>query len=102
MGTVKKVSLGLVAAFALLGAGCEERRRAPQVESDARQGINAAGREVGEAARDVTEGGAKFVDGVKDGFGGSGPVGNEQVGDGKIGDRPGVVNDGEGPLEERR
>jgi hypothetical protein len=75
-----------------LATGCSERDKA-SVREDARQ----AGQEIGEAAKDVEQAGKEAAEGIREGYGGSGT--DKQIGDGKIGEKEGVINDGEGPLE---
>jgi hypothetical protein len=76
-----------------LATGCSERTK-----SDVREEVREAGKDVGKAAKDVENAGKDAADGVRDGFGGSGT--DKQIGDGKIGDHEGVINDGEGPFEQ--
>jgi hypothetical protein len=76
-----------------LATGCTERD-----ESEVREGMREAGQDIGEAAKDVENAGKDAAEGFREGFGGSGT--DKQVGDGKIGDEEGVINDGEGPFEQ--
>ncbi|WP_224366026.1 hypothetical protein [Hyalangium versicolor] len=76
-----------------LAMGCSERGKA-EVRESARQ----VGQEVGKATEDVKEAGKEAADGFREGWGGSGT--DKNIGDGKIGDKPGVINDGEGPFEQ--
>jgi hypothetical protein len=71
-----------------LAAGCNERGKA-EVREDARK----AGQDVGEAAKDVKNAGKEAADGFREGWGGSGT-------DKNIGNKEGVINDGEGPFEQ--
>jgi type IV secretory pathway TrbL component len=93
---------GLCGALGVAG-GCTERQEGA-AKRDARQ----VGQEVGEAAKEVeagareaarkAEGAAREAgEGFREGVGGSGA---EKRDGAPIGDRPGVINDGEGPLEE--
>lgn len=76
-----------------LATGCTER-----TESDVREGAREAGQDVGEAAQDVEAVGEEAAEGFREGVGGAGT--DKQVGDGKIGEEEGVINDGEGPFEQ--
>ena len=76
-----------------LATGCTERDK-----SDVNEELREAGQGVGEAAEDVEAAGRDTVDGVREGYGGSGT--DKQIGDGKIGEEEGVINDGEGPFEQ--
>jgi hypothetical protein len=91
----KTTTLG-AAALALALVGCEERR-GEVTETEAKEEAREAGRAVGNAARQVGETVKEAAEGVKEGIGGSG---DEDKPD--IGKREGVINDGEGPIEERR
>ena len=109
-GLVVLGMLGTVGA----AAGCNERQ-----QQTANENAHQVGQEVGEAARDVQHGARKAAesvressreaaDGFREGVGGSGDTASEdqtadeRSGDGPdIGRNPGVLNDGEGPLEER-
>jgi hypothetical protein len=93
---------GLCGALGL-AAGCTERQ-----EESVKQNARQVGQEVGAAAKDVeagtreaakkAEGAARDAsEGFREGVGGSG---NEKRDGVPIGDRPGVINDGEGPVEE--
>jgi hypothetical protein len=77
-------AMGLIAATGLV-AGCTEQ----EARSNARQ----VGEEVGEAARGVRDATRGTVEGFQEGVGGSGT-------DTDIGDREGVIDDGEGPFEQ--
>ncbi|WP_208722916.1 hypothetical protein [Corallococcus llansteffanensis] len=105
------VVLGVIGTVGFT-AGCNERQQ-QSVNDNARQ----VGQEVGEAARDVKQGASKAAEslsessreaaqGFREGVGGSGDTASEEQkadersGDGPdIGRNPGVLNDGEGPLE---
>ncbi|WP_224241888.1 hypothetical protein [Hyalangium gracile] len=76
-----------------LAVGCTERGQA-EVRESARE----VGQEVGEATEEVKKAGKEAAEGFKEGWGGSGT--DKQIGDGKIGDKPGVIDDGEGPFEQ--
>jgi hypothetical protein len=76
-----------------LATGCTERDKA-----DVREELREAGQGIGEAAKDVENAGRDTADGVREGYGGSGT--DKQIGDGKIGEQEGVINDGEGPFEQ--
>ncbi len=76
-----------------LATGCSDRTK-----SDVNESLREAGQDIGEAAKDVENAGKDAADGFRDGFGGSGT--DKQVGDGKIGNEEGVINDGEGPFEQ--
>jgi hypothetical protein len=76
-----------------LATGCSERSK-----SDAREGMREAGQEVGEAAKNVENAGKEAAQGFREGYGGSGT--DKKIGDGKIGEHEGVINDGEGPFEQ--
>ncbi|CAM4523387.1 hypothetical protein [Corallococcus exiguus] len=107
------VVLGVIGTVGFT-TGCNERQQ-QAVNENARQ----AGQEVGEAARDVQHGASRAAesiressreaaDGFREGVGGSGnstseeQKADERSGDGPdIGRNPGVINDREGPLEER-
>lgn len=88
---------GLVLAGLLgltgLATGCSERSK-----SGAREGMREAGQEVGEAAKNVENAGKEAAQGFREGYGGSGT--DKKIGDGKIGEHEGVINDGEGPFEQ--
>lgn len=77
-----------------LAMGCSERTKA-----DVREEVREAGEGIGEAAKDVENAGKEAADGFRNGYGGSGT--DKQIGDGKVGEREGVINDGEGPFEQR-
>jgi len=104
-----------IALMGLLGslgvaAGCNERQEGA-VREDARE----VGQEVGKAAEEVKEAGREAAqemketgreaaEGFREGFGGSGPRNDAASRDRDgvdIGRNPGVINDGEGPLEEQ-
>ncbi|MBN8227436.1 hypothetical protein JYK02_07940 [Corallococcus macrosporus] len=107
------VVLGVIGTVSFT-TGCNERQQ-QSVNENARQ----VGQEVGEAAKDVQHGAGKAAeslressreaaDGFREGVGGSGDTASEEQkadersGDGPdIGRNPGVIHDGEGPLEER-
>ncbi len=76
-----------------LATGCTERDKA-----EVRGSVREAGEDIGEAARDVERAGEDAADGAREGYGGSGT--DKRIGDGKIGDHEGVINDGEGPFEQ--
>lgn len=76
-----------------LATGCTERDK-----SEVRREAHKAGENVGKAAKDVEKVGKEAANGVREGYGGSGT--DKQIGDGKIGDHEGVINDGEGPFEQ--
>jgi hypothetical protein len=76
-----------------LAVGCTDSTQR-EVSDELRE----AGREVGNAAEDVKNAGKEAADGFRDGYGGSGT--DKKIGDGKIGDKEGVINDGEGPFEQ--
>ncbi len=77
-----------------LVAGCTERQ-----QQEVQQEVREAGKEVGEAARDARDATREATEGFREGFGGSG---HEPHGDADIGRKEGVINDGEGPFEQRR
>lgn len=74
-------------------AGCNERQQ-QEVREDARD----VGKEVGEAARKVEGTAREATEGFREGLGGSG---TQQGEDADIGRKEGVINDGEGPFEQR-
>ncbi len=77
--------------------GQEVGAAAKDVEAGAREAARKAEGVTREAAKDVEAGAREASEGFQEGVGGSG----EERRDGApIGDRPGVINDGEGPLEE--
>jgi len=76
-----------------LATGCSDTTK-----SDVREGMRQAGEEVGEAAKDVENATKEAADGIREGYGGSGT--DKRIGDGKIGEHEGVINDGEGPFEQ--
>jgi hypothetical protein len=76
-----------------LAVGCTERSK-----TEVREGAREAGEEIGEAAKEVENAGKEASDGFREGFGGSGT--DKRIGDDKIGDKEGVINDGEGPFEQ--
>jgi hypothetical protein len=76
-----------------LATGCSDRGK-----SDVREGMREAGQEVGEAAKNVENTGKEAAEGFREGYGGSGT--DKKIGDGKIGEHKGVINDGEGPFEQ--
>jgi hypothetical protein len=88
-GWKKLVLAGLLGVLGMT-VGCENRREGT-VRDEARQ----AGQAVDEAAQEARETTNEAVEGFQEGMGGSG-----QRDDAVIGDEPGVINDGEGPLEE--
>lgn len=104
--------LALVGLLGSLGvaAGCNERQ-----EGTVRENAREVGREVGEAteevqeagreaAKDMKETGREASEGLREGYGGSGPendAANRKRDGVDIGRNPGVINDGEGPLEEQ-
>jgi hypothetical protein len=76
-----------------LATGCSERTK-----SDVREEVHEAGEGIGEAAKDVENAGKEAADGFRQGYGGSGT--DKRIGDDKIGEHEGVINDGEGPFEQ--
>ncbi|MCY1080056.1 hypothetical protein [Archangium lansingense] len=87
---------GLLGALGLI-VGCEERRPG-EVREEARkagQAVDEAAQETRKAAEEARETTQEAIEGFEEGLGGSG-----QSGDAGIGDQPGVIDDGEGPLEE--
>jgi hypothetical protein len=113
MTTFKRLAMTGLLGAAALTAGCSDRDQA-KAESDAK-GVGR--RDIGKAARDVGETVKDVGEGFKEGVGGSGKEGvdigkNPGVlddGEGPLenpetrpGRNPGVINDGEGPIEERR
>lgn len=88
-------SLALAGLLGALGltVGCEDRREGT-VRDEARQ----AGQVVDEAAQETRETTNEAVEGFQEGLGGSGQ--EQEQDEAVIGDEPGVINDGEGPLEE--
>jgi hypothetical protein len=90
-GWKARVAMGLLGIAGLM-AGCTERQDR-EVREDARE----VGRQVGDTARDVGDATREAVEGFKEGVGGSG---TEQGDDAHIGDKKGVIDDGEGPFEQ--
>ena len=95
-----RVRKGL-ALVALLGvaAGCNERQ-----EGTVRENARQVGKELGKATEEVKETGREAAEGLREGYGGSGQENGKgplEEGDLQPGNNPGVINDGEGPLEER-
>ncbi|MFY0524197.1 hypothetical protein ACN28I_13825 [Archangium gephyra] len=94
---------GLLGALGLT-VGCENRREGT-VRDEARQAgqaVDKAAREAREAAQEAREAANEAEEGFQEGLGGSG-VEREQEreqDEAVIGDEPGVINDGEGPIEE--
>jgi hypothetical protein len=86
------VAVGVLGTAGLVG--CTERQQ-QEVRDEARE----AGKEIGEAARDARDATREATEGFREGFGGSGP---QQDGDADIGRKEGVINDGEGPFEQKR
>jgi hypothetical protein len=76
-----------------LAVGCSER-----TQREVNEEVREAGRGIGTAAEDVENAGERATDGFREGYGGSGT--DKQIGDGKIGENEGVINDGEGPFEQ--
>jgi hypothetical protein len=87
------IAVGVLGASGLV-AGCNERQQ-KDLREDARQ----VGKEVGDAVQDVEDASREAAEGFREGLGGSG---KESGGDADIGQREGVINDGEGPFEQRR
>jgi hypothetical protein len=73
--------------------GCSDTTK-----SEVNEELREAGHTVGEAANDVKDSAKEAADGLRDGYGGSGT--DKKIGDGKIGENEGVINDGEGPFEQ--
>lgn len=73
--------------------GCSDTTK-----SEVNEELREAGHEVGKAAKDVEKAAKETADGLREGYGGSGT--DKQIGDGKIGEHEGVINDGEGPFEQ--
>lgn len=94
-------SLALAGLLGALGLtmGCEERE-GEAVRDEARQAgqaVDEAAQEAREAAQEARETTQEAVEGFQEGLGGSG---QQQQDDAATGDKPGVIHDGEGPLEE--
>lgn len=89
-GWKARVAMGLLGIAGLM-AGCTERQD-HQLREDARE----VGKQVGDTARDVGDATREAVEGFKEGVGGSGT----HQDDGHIGDKKGVIDDGEGPFEQ--
>jgi hypothetical protein len=87
------VVVGLFGTAGLV-AGCNERQ-----QDDVRDSAREVGQEVGKAARDVEDTARNAAEGFSEGVGGSGDVKDK---DADIGRKEGVINDGEGPFEQRR
>jgi hypothetical protein len=87
------MAAGLLGTAGLV-AGCTERE-----QEDVRESAREVGQEVGEAARDVEDAARGATEGFREGMGGSGDAKDE---DADIGRKDGVINDGEGPFEQRR
>ncbi len=93
----KRILKGFVAAGLLgltgLAVGCQDNR-----EADLREETREVGEDIDNAAdnaaRDVDQFGREVNEDLREGTGGSGDV------DPNIGDREGVINDGEGPFEQ--
>jgi hypothetical protein len=87
--------LGAAAAGGALFLACD-KPPTPRARNDVEETPKSArevGEDVGAATRKAGQTVKDAVEGFRDGVGGSG---KEPI----IGDRPGVINDGEGPLEE--
>ena len=87
------MAAGLLGTAGLV-AGCTERQ-----QQDVREGAREVGQEVGKTARDVEDAARGATEGFREGVGGSGKV---KDGDAEVGRKDGVINDGEGPFEQRR
>ena len=87
------MAVGLLGTAGLV-AGCTERQ-----QEDVRESARDVGQEVGKAARDVENAARGAAEGFSEGVGGSG---EPKDGDAEIGRKDGVINDGEGPFEQRR
>ncbi len=90
---------GILGALGLT-VGCENRREGT-VRDEARQAgqaVDEAAREAREAAQEARETTNEAEKGFQEGLGGSGQ--EREQDDAVIGDEPGVINDGEGPIEE--
>jgi hypothetical protein len=88
----KKLMVVGVLAVAGLGVGCTERQ-----ERDTNRAGNEVESTVDEAAKDVGAGINRGAEEIDEGIGGAGNDDNDQV---DIGNEPGVIKDGEGPLED--
>lgn len=88
-GWKARVVVGLLGTGALL-VGCSERQD-QELRRDARE----VGRQMGDTARDVGDATREAVEGFKEGVGGSGTADEP-----RIGDKKGVIDDGEGPFEQ--
>ena len=87
------MAAGLLGTAGLV-AGCTERQ-----QEDVRDSARDVGQEVGKAARDVEDAARGATEGFREGVGGSGDV---KDGDAEVGRKDGIINDGEGPFEQRR
>ncbi len=87
------MAVGLLGTAGLV-AGCTERQ-----QEDVRESARDVGQEVGKAARDVENAARGAAEGFSEGVGGSG---EPKDGDAEIGRKDGVINDGEGPFEQKR
>jgi hypothetical protein len=83
----------VVAGLLGLAVGCNDNRE-PRLQEDTRQVGQDIDHAADNAAKDVDQFGRERVDDLNKGTGGSG------VNDPNIGNREGVINDGEGPLEQ--
>jgi len=88
----KKLVVAGVLAVAGLGVGCNDRQ-----DRDLNRAGNDVESTVNDAAKDVGAGVDRAAEDIDEGIGGSGRGDNNQV---DIGNEPGVINDGEGPLED--
>jgi hypothetical protein len=97
---VKTLIVGAISTLGLAGLGCrdyDKPSRTPSVEEQ--RGTGGSG-DLDHDGRRVGDGKIGNENGVIDD--GEGPLEDDGKADDKIGDRPGVVNDGEGPIEERQ
>jgi hypothetical protein len=84
---------GLLGTAGLV-AGCTEGQ-----QQEVRESAREVGQEVGKAAEDVRDATREATEGFREGVGGSG---DPKEGDADIGRKDGVINDGEGPFEQKR
>jgi hypothetical protein len=83
----------VVAGLLGLAVGCNDNRE-PRLQEDTRKAGEDIDRAADNAAKDVDQFGREVDKDLREGTGGSG------VNDPNIGDKEGVINDGEGPFEQ--
>jgi len=85
----------VVAGLLGLAVGCNDNRE-PRLQEETREVGQDIDNAADNAAKDVDQFGSEAADDLNEGTGGAGNV------DSDIGDREGVINDGEGPLEQNQ